>query len=91
MLDVALTVILTIAAITLAVTLSTGDTLWVTDVNVNPVAYAIGAYAPIVITVVALILTVIAFVRKRTTFIYPLSAIVLSGVAWMIGITFIAG
>ena len=42
-----------------------------------------------VISAVCLILTVIAFVRRRTTFIYPLTAIVLSGIAWWVGYTFL--
>jgi hypothetical protein len=83
--DIVLTVILTIASFSVAITLFAGSVLWVMDAAPNSLGFALGAYGPLVLALVALVLSVIAFVRKRTAFIYPLVAIVLGVVVWWIG------
>jgi hypothetical protein len=82
--DTILTIILVIASFTLAVTLFTASVLWVVDNSPDSFAFALGAYGPFVIALAGLVLAVIAFIRKRTAFIYPLTAIVLSPGVWWI-------
>jgi hypothetical protein len=89
--DVILTVVLLIGSIALGVGLFSASVLWVMDPTPNPIALAIGAYGPLVLALVGLVLAVIGFIRKRTTFIYPLVAIVLGVVVWWIAGVLVTG
>jgi hypothetical protein len=58
--------------------------LWAIGAADNTLAIVLGGYVPLALAVVGGVAGIVALSRKRTAFWYPLVALVLSIVAWLI-------
>ncbi|MFF1632898.1 hypothetical protein [Leifsonia sp. NPDC058248] len=82
--DVVVTVLLIIGSIGLAIGLFFGVFLWDTTGGTHALGFFLGVFVPPVLTVIGVIGGIIALVRRRLAFIYPLAGIVLSLLSWWI-------
>ena len=89
--DIVATIILSVVSLVVAIALFTGAVLWAMDAAPDSWGFALGVYGPILIALLGIALAVIAIVRRKRAFIYPLAAIVLSVVAAWVGGLIVAG
>ncbi len=82
--DVVATVVLIIGSIGLAVGLFFGVFLWDTNGATHALGFFLGVFVPPVLTVLGVIGGIVALVRRRLAFVYPLAGILLSLLSWWI-------
>lgn len=82
--DITVTVALILISIGAAVYFFVGALLWAVGGNDNSGAVALGGYTPLALTVLGAFAGIVALLRRRTAFWYPLGALVLSVVVWFI-------
>lgn len=63
--------------------------LWAMGGRDNSGAIALGGYLPLVLTVLGAVAGIVALARRRTAFWYPLVALVLSVVVWLVAISLV--
>lgn len=81
--DVVATVLLIIGSIGLAIGLFFGVFLWDTT-GTHAIGFFLGVFVPPVLTVLGVIGGIVALVRRRLAFVYPLAGILLSLLSWWI-------
>lgn len=72
-----------------AVVLYFNALLWAMGSVDNSVPIAIGGYLPLVFTVLGAVAGIVALARRRTAFWYPVVALVLSVVVWLIALAIV--
>jgi hypothetical protein len=82
--DIIATVLLIVVSLGMAVALFFGALVWAIGGNDNSGAVALGGYAPLALTVLGAFAGIVALARRRTAFWYPLAALVLSLIVWLI-------
>lgn len=88
--DIIATILLMLVSLGLAAALFLASLLWAMDSNPNTVGFALGVYGPPVLAVLGVVLGIVALMKRRLAFIYPLGSIVLGLIVWWIGALLIA-
>ncbi|HEX5858916.1 MAG TPA: hypothetical protein VFY91_12510 [Microbacterium sp.] len=88
--DMIATILLMLVSLALASALFLGSLLWAMDSSPNQLGFALGVYGPPTLAILGIVLGVVALVRRRVAFVYPLGAIALSLIVWWIGALLIA-
>jgi len=80
-----------IISIGIATLLFVGALLWGMGGIDDPLGHILGVFGPPILAVLGVILGIIALVKRRRAFIYPLAAIVLSVIVWLIAGLIVTG
>lgn len=60
--------------------------LWAVGANDNTLAIVLGGYLPLAFCIIGGVIGIVALSRRRLAFWYPLIALVLSVVAWLVAL-----
>ena len=87
--DLIATLLLIGLSVGTAVVLFFNALLWAMGGTDNSGAIALGGYLPLVFTVLGAVADIVALARRRTAFWYPLVALALSIVVWLIAVAIV--
>ncbi|KQX07149.1 hypothetical protein ASC59_04950 [Leifsonia sp. Root1293] len=88
--DIAVTVLLMLVSIALALAFFSAGLLWALDSSPNTIGFVLGVYGPILAAIAGVIVGIIMLVRDRSGIVAPFAAIVLSIALWWIGSALVA-
>jgi len=87
--DLIATLLLIGLSVGTAVVLFFAALLWAVGATDNSGAIALGGYLPLVFTVLGAVAGIVALARRRTAFWYPVVALVLSIIVWLIALSLV--
>lgn len=87
--DVIATLLLIGLSVGTAVVLFFAALLWALGSGDNSGAIALGGYLPLVLTVLGAVAGIVAVARRHVAFWYPLVALVLSVVVWLVALSLV--
>ena len=87
--DIIATLLLIGLSVGVAVVLFFAALVWAIDADDNSGAVALGGYVPLALTTLGAFAGIVALARRRTAFWYPLVALVLSIVVWLIALAIV--
>lgn len=87
--DLIATLLLIGLSVGTAVVLFFNALLWAMGGTDNSGAIALGGYLPLVFTVLGAVAGIVALARRRTAFWYPLVALVVSVVVWLVAVSLV--
>lgn len=87
--DIIATLLLIGLSVGVAVVLFFAALVWAIDADDNGGAVALGGYVPLALTTLGAFAGIVALARRRTAFWYPLVALVLSIVVWLIALAIV--
>lgn len=87
--DLIATLLLIGLSVGTAVVLFFNALLWAMGGTDNSGAIALGGYLPLVLTVLGAVAGIVALARRRTAFWYPLVALALSIVVWLVAVAIV--
>ena len=87
--DLIATLLLIGLSVGTAVVLFFNALLWAMGGTDNSGAIALGGYLPLVLTALGAVAGIVALARRRTAFWYPLVALALSIVVWLVAVAIV--